>query len=112
MKLIDEKYISTSSSFRPIDFARKAQFLTLDVISAIAFGKPIDYLVKDEDLYDYIKTTEETVPNIILVGVIPWLMKVLQSPLMKLFLPSDKDTLGLGRIMGFVFPILLVRNNN
>jgi len=27
-------------------------------------------------------------------------MKILQSPLMKIFLPSDKDTLGLGRVMG------------
>ena len=100
VKLIEAKYLSTETSFRPMDFARKAQFLTLDVISAIAFGEPFGYVTQDEDLYDYIKTTEETVPMIILVGVIPWLMKVLQSPIMKLFMPSHKDALGLGRIMG------------
>ncbi len=68
VKLIEAKYLSTETSFRPMDFARKAQFLTLDVISAIAFGEPFGYVTQDEDLYDYIKTTEETVPMIILVS--------------------------------------------
>lgn len=104
MKLIETKYLSSETAFCPIDFARKAQFLTLDVISAIAFGNPFGYLTKDEDLYDYVKTTEETLPVIILVGVIPSLMKLLQSPIMKLFMPSHKDKIGLGRIMGYVYP--------
>jgi hypothetical protein len=43
----------------------------------------------------------------IVVAVIPWLMRVVQSPLMKLFLPTEKDVVGLGRIMGFAhFPSL------
>jgi hypothetical protein len=72
------------------------------VITAIAFGDPFGYLIKDEDIHEYIKTTEETLPAIIMVGVFPWLNKVLQSPFMRIFLPSDKDALGLGKVMGFV----------
>jgi hypothetical protein len=102
VKLIETKYISTSSTFRTMDFARKAQFLTLDVITAIGFGKAFGYLVKDEDVHGYIKTTEETLPFIIMVGVLPWLTYVLQSRVMKMFLPSEKDALGIGKVMGFV----------
>jgi hypothetical protein len=102
VKLIETKYISSATEFRPMDFARKAQFFTLDVISAIAFGQPFGYLTQDEDLYGYIKTTEESIPIIFVANEIPWLMKLLQSPLMRVFLPTDRDPIGLGRIMGFV----------
>jgi hypothetical protein len=104
VKLIETKYISTVSDFRPLEFAKKAQYFTLDVITSIAFGDPFGYLTKDEDIHEYIKTTEETLPAIIMVGVFPWLNRVLQSPLMRMFLPSDKDALGLGKVMGFVHP--------
>jgi hypothetical protein len=33
--------------------------------------------------------------------VLPWLNTILQSRLFKSFLPSDKDKLGLGRIIGY-----------
>lgn len=102
VKLIETKYISTGSEYHPFEFARKAQFFTLDVITAIAFGDAFGYLTKDEDIHQYIKTTQETLPAIIMVGVFPWLNKVLQSRFMKMFLPSDKDALGLGKVMGFV----------
>lgn len=102
VELIDTKYVSSSSVFRPVDFARKVQYYTLDVISNIAFGSPFGYLTADDDLYGYIKTTEDTIPVMIVVALIPWLMRVVQSPLMKMFLPTEKDVVGLGRIMGYV----------
>ena len=106
MDLINTKYVSSSSVYRPVDFARKAQYFTLDVISSIAFGDPFGYLAADDDLYGYIKTTEDTIPIMIVVAVIPWLLRAVQSPLMKLLLPTEKDVVGLGRIMGFAhFPL-------
>lgn len=89
-----------------MDFGRKAQYFTLDVISDVAFGKAFGYLESDSDVHEYIKTTEETLPAIILVTVLPWLSRVLQSPLLKSLLPSDKDQLGLGKVMGFVLSFL------
>ncbi len=58
---------------------------------------------KDGDLFDYIKTTESSLPLMQIIAMIPWLVNVLQSPLFKAFLPSDRDTVGLGKVMGFVF---------
>jgi cytochrome P450 len=83
-----------------VDFAQKAQFFTLDVIGDIAFGREFGYVKNDTDMFSYIKTTEDTIPVMILVGALPWLAKVLHSRLFKSMLPSDKDVYGLGKVMG------------
>lgn len=98
--LIGRKYLSTNSDFKPLDFGRTASYFTLDTISSIAFGNPFGDLATDSDVHKYIATTEEAVPVIILVTVIPWLSKLLQTSIMKRFLPTEKDKIGLGRIIG------------
>ena len=100
IRLIEEKYLSTDQEFRPVDLARKIRYLTLDIISKLAFGEAFGFLEKDTDLFGYFKTTEETVPLIQVIAMIPWLIGLLQSPLFKALLPSEKDTVGLGKIMG------------
>ncbi|EOO00516.1 putative cytochrome p450 protein [Phaeoacremonium minimum UCRPA7] len=96
INLFDSKYVSVN---KPFDLGRKAQFFTLDVISTVAYGQPFGFLETDTDVYEYIKTTEENVPTIIVTTVLPWLMELLKSPLLKSLLPSEKDRLGLGKIM-------------
>lgn len=81
------------------------QYLTLDVISTIAFGRTFGFMDKDGDLFDYIKTTEDSLPLMQMIALLPWLLNVLQSPLFKAFMPSAKDAVGLGKVMGFVLPI-------
>lgn len=100
IKLIATKYISTASEYRPVDFARKAQYLTLDLIGEIAFGKPFGFIEKDEDVFAYIETTESTIPVMMLVSAFPFLAKVFQSPLLKSLMPKKTDSYGLGKIMG------------
>ncbi|PCD35950.1 hypothetical protein AU210_008505 [Fusarium oxysporum f. sp. radicis-cucumerinum] len=85
---------------KPVDFGRRAQFFTLDVISDLAFGEPFGFLETDSDVYKYIQITEETLPAVMVTTVIPWLVKVLSSPLFKSRLPSEKDRLGFGKLMG------------
>ncbi|KAH8172544.1 cytochrome p450 domain-containing protein [Sarocladium implicatum] len=97
--LIEEKYLSTQTEYLPVDFARKVQFMTLDVISKIAFGEAFGFIDADEDLYGYIKTTEDTVPMMQMFALIPWLIGLLQSPICKAMMPSERDTVGLGPIM-------------
>ncbi|KAM0421938.1 hypothetical protein ACHAPD_000379 [Fusarium lateritium] len=85
---------------KPVDLGRRAQFFTLDVISDLAFGEPFGFLETDSDVYKYIQITEETLPAVMVTTVIPWLVKVLSSPLFKSLLPSEKDRLGFGKLMG------------
>ena len=98
--LIESKYISTPESFKPLDFARKAQYLTLDIIAAVAFGGAFGFLEKDEDVFKYIETTENTIPAMILCAAFPGLSTLFHSPLLKSLMPKNTDAYGLGRIMG------------
>ncbi len=89
---------------KPVDLGRKVQYFTLDVISDIAFGEPFGFLETDSDVYKYIETTESTLPVVMVTTVIPFLVKLLASPLLKTVLPSEKDVLGFGRVMRQVSP--------
>jgi hypothetical protein len=104
VQLIEEKYLSTDSEYKPLDFGRKAQYFTVDVITQLAFGKEFGFLATDSDVYEYIKTTEGGARPMIMLATIPWLCKLLQSRAMQTalqaFLPSAVDNLGFGKILG------------
>ncbi|KAG0645674.1 Cytochrome P450 monooxygenase lolP1 [Hyphodiscus hymeniophilus] len=100
MKLIDTKYVSTNLVYRPMDFSRKAQYLALDVISSLAYGKAFGDLEKDEDVHNYIEMIEEAGPNIVLLTVLPVMRKMLRMPLIKNLVPNAKDQFGFGKVMG------------
>ncbi|KAJ0387841.1 hypothetical protein COL922a_001392 [Colletotrichum nupharicola] len=86
---------------QPFDFARKVQYFTLDVITDLAFGDPMGFMAEDGDMYDYIETTEKAMPSFITLTVFPWIVtKILSNPLFRSVLPSDKDIIGMGKVMG------------
>lgn len=82
-----------------MDFAKAAQYFTLDVISDLAFGKPFGFLATDSDVHDYIKMTEESMPVMMVVSVMPWIARLMQTKLFKGLLPSEKDKLGFGKFI-------------
>jgi hypothetical protein len=100
--LLESRYVSTNTDYKPVDFAPKAQFFTLDVISDLALGKPLGNLEADEDVSSYIKATEETFPMIVLLGAFPSLAKIFFSWPFSSLLPSDTDKVGMGKLMGSV----------
>lgn len=67
----------------------------------MAYREPFGYLAADRDVYDYIKEAEKVLPAALIVTIFPWLNWVLQLSIMKAVMPSDKDPLGLGKIIGF-----------
>jgi hypothetical protein len=86
----------------PLDFGRKAQYFTLDVITDLAFGDAFGFLATDSDIYDYIRTTEESLPVFMVTTVLPWMIKIFGSPIFASILPSDKDVMGFGKVMAYV----------
>ncbi|KAI3527021.1 cytochrome P450 [Colletotrichum abscissum] len=98
MSMIDA-YASQDKRF---DFGLKAQYFTLDVISDLAFGKPFGDLASDSDVYDYIHSTEQSMPNIVVAAVLPSLLHVLSWPLLRRLLPSEDDATGFGRLIRWV----------
>lgn len=101
IRLIDlvDRYVSENKAF---DFGLKAQYFTLDVISDLAFGEPFGDVASDSDVHEYIRTSEQNMPNVVLAAVLPWLLALLSSPLLRGLLPSDKDAIGLGKTIGYV----------
>jgi cytochrome P450 len=99
VQLIRAKYISTEALSKPMDFARKIQFLTLDVISDIGFGEAFGDLRADADVNDYIRAGEEGL-MVSSISMALGLTDFMQIPFIARWLgPSEKDAAGFGRIM-------------
>jgi hypothetical protein len=87
--------------FIPMDMARKAAYFTMDVITDIAFRQSFGNLVDDCDTHRYIQSTEEMLPIMITLTSVPALSAFFQFPwVAKLFSPNDKDTTGVGKLIG------------
>ena len=108
VRLLDTKYVSTATEFKPVDMAIKFPLLTLDIISEIAFGTAFGNLAADEDLSSYMKTMDKMFPLTILLGTWPALAKVFFSKLLRPFLPKETDEVGMGKLMGCVILHLLL----
>src|SRR3569833_2346785 len=106
VRLIGRKYVSTATQLRKMDLGLVPQFFTMDVLSSIGSSQPFGYLDADEDLFGYIKTTQATIPVMVISSMVPLATAILQSALFKPFLPNSQDVVGLGRIMGIAYKIV------
>jgi len=107
INLIKTKYISTETELKPMDLARKAQFVTLDIITDLAFDAPFGDIDLDKDVHLYIQSTEETIPFAIMLASIPIMNSFLNLPIIgDMIFPSSKDKTGPGRLIRFVSPPL------
>jgi hypothetical protein len=90
-----------------MDFGRKVQYFTLDVISDVAYREPFGYMATDSDLYDYVSIVESVFASALMVTIFPWLNWVLRLSILKAAMPSEKDPLGLGKMLGSFSPEIL-----
>jgi cytochrome P450 len=98
VRLIQRKYLSHGSEYRPMDFAAIAQQLTLDVITYLGLGKPFGFISEDEDKYGYIKSMEDNFPLMNVFATIPVLSDIMRVPTVQNnLIPSTKDKTGIGK---------------
>ena len=99
MSLIRAKYLSTAAQCRPMDFARKTQYFTLDVISDIGFGKAFGDLAADADVDDYLAASE-AVTRFFVVPCAIGLVPILQwGPIARFIGPEARHNSGMGKAM-------------
>ena len=99
--LIRAKYLSSGSTLRPMDFACKAQFFTLDTIMDIATGAPMGDLEQDADVHRYLRTTADALPPLIMMGSVPVIHGFLHIPwVAKRLFPTAEDKIGMGKLIG------------
>ena len=91
---------SEASSGHPIEFARLANFFTLDVLTQIAFEAPFGYLTRNEDVYDYISLNHQFLSILELGSNFPKINSFLNSPLMAPVRPRPTDRVGMGALLG------------
>jgi len=96
VRLVD----SYSRADKPLDMARKAQYLTMDVITDLAFDAPFGYLTTDSDVHGYIQMNEEMLWTVMMFCLYPWVLRVFELPFLKKVMPSMTDNAGFGRVMG------------
>lgn len=97
--LVRTKYLSTEALSKPMDFASKIQYLTVDVITSIGFGEPVGLLRADSDVNDFIKSSE-TGLAIAAITMGLGLTSFMQLPFIATRLgPSEKDEGGWGRML-------------
>ena len=97
---------------KPFDFAEKAQYFTMDTLTDLAFGYPFGFLTKDEDLYDYNKSSTAFFPIMELATNVPIVWKIISSRAMQAFAgPKPEDRKGLGAIIGVAQKIVAERFN-
>ncbi|KAK3939350.1 pisatin demethylase [Diplogelasinospora grovesii] len=104
IRLIQSKYLSKPDSrVVPMDLAKKIQFLTLDVISTVGLGKSFGMLAADQDVDDYLKSSEEglLLGNTVLALGLSNIAHI--AYLGQLISPSVKDKTGFGKMMATCF---------
>lgn len=100
IELIESKYISTGSDYRPMDFGEKGQFFTLDTISELAFGHAFGFMDTDGDKYDYIKITKGFIPFMVFLCHATPLATLLHSRPFRGLFPKSGDKIGFGAFIG------------
>lgn len=98
--LIERKYLSTPTDYRPMEFAHKAQYFALDVITDIGFGEAFGFLANDKDMYQYLEINDKFLLVVVVLLELPLIDRVLRTwPINKLA-PTVEDDYGMGKLMG------------
>ena len=101
--LIRHKYLSAGDAVRPADVGRMAHFLTLDIITKVAYGEAFGFIEGDQDVHEYIRTSEEVVGWITLFAVVPAAQRFINRGWVRRnFGPGPGDKKGIGKLMGYV----------
>jgi hypothetical protein len=98
VNLIGTKYATENASV-PMEFARKVQYFTSDIMSQISFDAKFHDLRDDNDNHGYIHEVETIYPNIFPIGVIPEVIDFLTKlGVLDLLTPSEDSKLGFGKV--------------
>jgi hypothetical protein len=105
MARIERDWVSEAEGTKTLDIARRLQYLAVDIITHLSFGRPLGYIEADRDRFDILTTIERQLPIVqhfsVLLELNTWLSRAANFTwLRKLLVPSASDRRGIGMIMG------------
>ncbi|KAK1753166.1 pisatin demethylase [Echria macrotheca] len=101
--LLRTKYLSTDHRVIPVDLSKKIQYLTLDIISTIGFGRSFGMLEADSDVDGILAASESglLLGNTFMAIGLAWLR---QAPIIGPVLTAKpEDASGIGRMVGLCY---------
>ena len=79
------------------------QYLTMDVITHLLFGKPFGYVRTQSDVHGFLKIVRERLPIVEAFSVLTELSTLLRLmsyvPGLERLIPNPRDKSGIGRVM-------------
>jgi hypothetical protein len=83
INILDTRYLTQNAhdqdgNVRYVDMGRVAHWFTLDVITSLAYGSPLGDLTAEEDKFNYIEQSENSVYLILSMGFYPFIYNVLE----------------------------------
>jgi cytochrome P450 len=96
LKLIRQESVEGKA----VDFAKLAQFFTLDVLTEIAFEKPFGFLTQNTDVFEYISEVSAFLHILELCCNFPTVQKIISSRILAGLKPKPTDKTGLGAMLG------------
>lgn len=104
--VLRQRYLSEGDRLNSVDLARVSYYFTLDVITELSYGEAFGFLDAEGDLYNYTTSLDRHLLVTGLISEIPLFRKLSSSFVGAALRPGFSDTLGIGRLMGYV-PTLL-----
>ncbi|KAL8818567.1 MAG: hypothetical protein Q9223_002827 [Gallowayella weberi] len=104
INMIKRKYLSTSKSFKPLDFGVASTILAVDTATELALGQPIqDTASCDTDVTGYMDGMLQSLPVMQTLVAFPWLTYLSTSRIASRLFDNVKNArYGLGCVYGFV----------
>ncbi|KUL90331.1 hypothetical protein ZTR_02027 [Talaromyces verruculosus] len=105
ISMIENKWISKSTSTVTFDIARRIQYLAVDIITHLCFGAPLGFVETDSDVYNFLFTIESQLPIVqhfsVIIEINTFVERLLRWKWLKSKVaPKATDKTGIGMIMG------------
>ncbi|KAH8682715.1 cytochrome P450 [Xylariales sp. PMI_506] len=89
IKVIETRHITIpGSDYRPVDFSRLAQYLTVDVITSFAFQESFSCLERDADFYGYLNAVSTAVAPLLACAFSPLYQRIMDTPMLGAIFPD------------------------
>lgn len=102
VRIIDEQYVIKAGEHKPMDLAVITQFLALDIVGDMTFGKPFGFLDEGKDIYGWVEWNEGFFPIASTCATFPFLASMVQTWPFSEALPKATDKTGLGCFIKYV----------
>ncbi|KAI0600094.1 cytochrome P450 [Biscogniauxia sp. FL1348] len=97
--LIERKYISTPTEYRPFDMTLNTVLFAIDCVGDFSFGGDFGCLDEGEDVHNFIKWNEDFFVSAIVISNYHWLIKIASKPFFNRVYPTVQAKDGIGKFI-------------